>query len=128
MRDDARNLADRARALQGVELFGEAPLSGVHALEVTAHDLSEVSGFADIFIVAIARSELHGRTLKDTAMDTLDEMGFSYRIEGETSTKWTLLDAGDLIVNILSREGRDFYRLDSLWGDAPTERFFDEDE
>ena len=26
-----------------------------HALEVTAHDLSEVSGFADIFIVAIAR-------------------------------------------------------------------------
>ena len=68
-----------------------------HALEVTAHDLSEVSGFADIFIVAIARSELHGRTLKDTAM-------------------------------ILSREGRDFYRLDSLWGDAPTERFFDEDE
>mgnify|MGYP001032494751 FL=1 len=99
-----------------------------HALEVTAHDLSEVSGFADIFIVAIARSELHGRTLKDTAMDTLDEMGLSYRIEGETSTKWTLLDAGDLIVNILSREGRDFYRLDSLWGDAPTERFFDEDE
>ena len=72
---------------------------------MTAHDLSEVSGFADIFIVAIARSELHGRTLKDTAMDTLDEMGFSYRIEGETSTKWTLLDAGDLIVNILSREG-----------------------
>ena len=49
-----------------------------HALEVTAHDLSEVSGFADIFIVAIARSELHGRTLKDTAMDTLDEMGFSH--------------------------------------------------
>lgn len=99
-----------------------------HALEVTVHDLSEVSGFADIFIVAIARSELHGRTLKDTAMDTLDEMGFSYRMEGETSTKWTLLDAGSLIVNILSREGRDFYRLDSLWGDAPTERFFDEDE
>ena len=60
-----------------------------HALEVTVHDLSEVSGFADIFIVAIARSELHGRTLKDTAMDTLDEMGFSYRIEGETSTNAT---------------------------------------
>lgn len=103
-------------------------LTDKHALEVTAHDLSEVSGFADIFIVAIARSELHGRTLKDTAMEALDEMGLSYRVEGESSTKWTLLDAGALIVNILSREGRDFYRLDSLWGDAPTERFFDEDE
>ncbi len=99
-----------------------------HALEVTAHDLSEISGFADTFITAIARSELHGRTLKDTATETLDEMGLPYRIEGESSTKWTLIDAGDLIVNVLSREGRDFYRLDSLWGDAPTEKFNDEDE
>ena len=55
-------------------------------------------------------------------------MGIGYRVEGETSTRWTLIDAGDLIVNILSREGRDFYRLDSLWGDAPTEKFKDKDE
>ena len=99
-----------------------------HALEVTAHDLSKVSGFADIFIVAIARSELHRITLKDTAIDTLDEMNLAYRVEGENSAKWTLLDAGNLIINILSREGRDFYRLDSLWGDTPTEKFTDEDE
>ncbi|KEJ92544.1 ribosome silencing factor [Synergistes jonesii] len=99
-----------------------------HAVEVSAHDLSEVSGFADVFIVAVARSELNAKTLKDTTKDALDEMGIGYRVEGETSTRWTLIDAGDLIVNILSREGRDFYRLDSLWGDAPTEKFKDKDE
>ena len=99
-----------------------------HAEEVTVHDLSEVSGFADIFVVAIARSELNARTLKETAADTLDEMGFLYRVEGENSTRWTLMDAGDLIVNILSRDGRDFYRLDSLWGDAPTKKFVDTDD
>ncbi|MDO4560261.1 MAG: ribosome silencing factor [bacterium] len=99
-----------------------------HATEVSVHNLSELSGFADVFIVAIARSELNARTLKDTAGDVLDEMGISYRIEGENSTRWTLMDAGDLIVNILSREGRDFYRLDSLWGDAPTEKFVDKDD
>ncbi len=99
-----------------------------HALEVSVHDLSQLSGFADIFIVAVSRSDIHGRTLKDTAEEALDKMGITYRVEGEGSTKWTLIDAGNLIVNILSREGRDFYRLDSLWGDAPTERFHDQDD
>lgn len=99
-----------------------------HAAEVSVHNLSEISGFADVFIVAIARSELNARTLKDTACDMLDETGARYRVEGENSTRWTLIDAGDLIVNILSREGRDFYRLDSLWGDAPTKKFTDQDE
>lgn len=99
-----------------------------HALEVTVHDLSELSAFTDIFIVAIARSEINARTLMESATDALDEMGLPYRIEGENSAKWTLIDAGNLIVNILSREGRDFYRLDSLWGDAPTEIFSNEDE
>lgn len=98
-----------------------------HAAEVSVHNLSEISGFADVFIVAIARSELNARTLKDTACDILDETA-KYRVEGENSTRWTLIDAGDLIVNILSREGRDFYRLDSLWGDATTKKFTDQDE
>lgn len=99
-----------------------------HALDVSAHNLKDISGFADVFIVAIARSELNAKTLKETAKDTLDELGVNYRIEGENSTRWTLIDAGDLIVNILSREGRDYYRLDSLWGDVPTEKFEDRDE
>lgn len=99
-----------------------------HAMEVSVHDLSSVSGFADIFIVAVSRSELNNRTLKDEAQDKLEEHGLTCRVEGETSNKWTLIDAGDVIVNIMSREGRDFYRLDSLWGDAPTKRFFDQDD
>lgn len=99
-----------------------------HALEVTVHDLSEVSGFTEAFIVAIARSDLHAKTLRDTASEKLDEMRLPHKIEGEESTRWCLMDAGHLVVNILSREGRDYYRLDSLWGDAPALKFSDQDE
>ena len=99
-----------------------------HAMEVTVHDLSEVSGFTEAFIVAIARSDLHARTLKDTADDILDEMKLSHKVEGENSSRWCLMDAGHLVINILSKEGRDYYRLDSLWGDAPVKKFNDEDE
>lgn len=99
-----------------------------HAIEVTVHDLSEVSGFTEAFIVAIARSDLHARTLRDTADEILDKMDLPHKIEGENSSKWCLMDAGHIVVNILSKEGKDYYRLDSLWGDAPTKKYVDEDD
>jgi ribosome-associated protein len=98
-----------------------------HAIEVTVHDLSEVSGFTETFIVAIARSDLHARTLRDTTEEFLDKNGLSHNIEGENSSKWCLMDAGHLVINILSKEGSDYYRLDSLWGDAPVKKFNDPD-
>jgi len=99
-----------------------------HALEVSVHNLSEVSGFTEAFIVAIARSDLHAKTLRDTASEMLDKMNLPHRLEGEDSSRWCLMDAGHLVVNILSREGRDYYRLDSLWGDAPAKKYIDTDE
>lgn len=99
-----------------------------HALEVTVHNLSEISGFTEAFVVAIARSDLHAKTLRDTADEVLDKMKLPYKIEGAESSKWTLMDAGHLVVNILSREGRDYYRLDSLWGDAPSVKFDNPDD
>lgn len=99
-----------------------------HALEVTVHDLSEVSGFTEAFIVAIARSDLHARTLRDTAEEFLDKDHIPFKVEGEGSSRWTLMDAGHLVVNILSREGRDYYRLDSLWGDAPSVKYDNPEE
>ena len=98
-----------------------------HALEVTVHDLSEVSGFTEAFIVAIARSDLHARPCATPQAKSLTKWA-SHKIEGEESTRWCLMDAGHLVVNILSREGRDYYRLDSLWGDAPVLKFSDQDE
>jgi len=98
-----------------------------HAIEVTVHDLSEVSGFTEAFIVAIARSDLHARTLRDAAEEFLDKKGLTHNVEGENSSKWCLMDAGHLVINILSREGSDYYRLDSLWGDAPAKKYNDPD-
>jgi len=99
-----------------------------HALTVSIHDLSEVSGFTEAFIVAIAKSDLHAKTLKATVRDLLDELHLPHKVEGENSSKWCLMDAGHVVVNILSKDGNDYYRLDSLWEDAPVRKFIDEDE
>ena len=99
-----------------------------HAIEVAIYDLSEVSSFADVFIVAIARSDIHSRTLKDSAEEILDGMGLTYSTEGENGSKWTLMDGGHIVINILTREGQSYYNLDGLWGDVPNKRFYDLDD
>ena len=98
------------------------------ALEVNIHDLSEVSGFTEAFIIAIARSDLHARTLRDAVEEFMEQAKLNFSVEGANSTKWCLVDAGHVIVNILSKEGSQYYRLDSLWGDAPTMKYTDSEE
>lgn len=44
------------------------------------------------------------------------------KIEGEESDSWMLVDLGDIIVQIFSREGRDNYRLEEHWADVQAAR------
>ena len=71
--------------------------------------------------------EINATTLREAAEDAMDAMGLAYKTEGETSSKWSLIDAGDVVVHIFSRNGRDFYKLERLWDDAPSIRFESED-
>lgn len=98
-------------------------LQSKHGLDIDLIDLSGISGFADVFIIATARSEINARTLREAAEDALDSMGLAYKIEGETSSRWCLIDAGYIVVHVFSRSGREFYNLERLWGDAPIVRF-----
>ncbi len=102
-------------------------LQSKHALDIDFIDLRAVSGFADAFIIATARSELNATTLREATEEAMDEMGLNYKIEGETSSRWNLIDAGDIVVHIFSRTGRDFYKLERLWDDAPSIRFKSEE-
>lgn len=103
-------------------------LQSKHGQEIDLIDLGEISGFADAFIIATSRSEINARTLRDAAEEALDSMGLAYKVEGETSSRWCLIDAGHVVVHIFSRSGREFYNLERLWGDAPIQRFESPDE
>ena len=40
------------------------------------------------------------------------------RLEGTASDGWLLMDFGDIIVHIFSKERRNYYRLEELWSDS----------
>ena len=38
-------------------------------------------------------------------------------IDGQDDSEWILVDCGDVVVNIMQQETREFYDLESLWGE-----------
>lgn len=90
------------------------------ASDVTLLDISEISSFADVFVVSSADNVRQLNALHRQIVETLRDNGVRpNRVEGVADAGWVLLDYGDVVVHLLTQEQRDFYRLEDLWGDAP---------
>ena len=83
--------------------------------DIITLDLRNKGSLADAFILVTGNSEVHMKTLTDTAEEALEREGRKCKIEGEHSLNWRLIDAGDIVVHVFSHKGREFYRLERLW-------------
>ena len=96
------------------------------ALERKAHDvlvmdLRGLSTATDYFVLATGTSDIQVRAIADHVLDEGKKEGNRpAHIEGMQGGRWVLLDYVDCVVHVLHPESRDFYQLESLWGDAPT--------
>ena len=59
--------------------------------------------------------------MADNVQEMLGKQGFECKqVEGYQTANWILLDYGDMIVHIFSREDRLFYDLERIWRDGKT--------
>ncbi|MBR5115663.1 MAG: ribosome silencing factor, partial [Lachnospiraceae bacterium] len=80
--------------------------------DVRVIDISEVSSLGDYFIIASGGSRPQLQALRDEVEERLGRAGFPAKsVEGGDSTKWILMDFGDIVVHIFDRENRLFYDL-----------------
>lgn len=88
--------------------------------DIVVLDISEISGFADAFVIVTSRNKLHSQALARYTEEALKkEAGRSpLHLEGVREGEWILMDYGDLIVQIFTEDMRAYYGLDKLWGDA----------
>jgi ribosome-associated protein len=86
-------------------------------------DLRTVSDVADYFLICTGTSSVHVKALADALREGTKAAGYrQWHIEGLESRIWVLFDYIDVVVHIFQPKARAFYRLERLWGDAPSER------
>ena len=74
---------------------------------------------ADYFVICSGTSERQIKTLTDEVEDYFAEKGLLPKaIEGKQGSGWILMDFGDIIVNLFTREMRDRYSIEKVWGDC----------
>jgi ribosome-associated protein len=90
------------------------------AEDVTVLDVRGLSSYADYFVIMTADSERQASAIADHLEQTMKQQGFSkVGVEGYQTGRWILVDYGDVIAHVMSRDTRGFYDLEGLWADAP---------
>lgn len=85
-------------------------------------DLSEIeSAPVSEFIICQGNSSQQVAAIADSVRDyLLDNYGIKpYNYDGYRNAQWIVIDYGDTLVHVFTRETRQLYNLEELWADAP---------
>lgn len=92
------------------------------AIDIVELDLRGVLGYADYFVIATGNTDRQVKAIHDGIHYYMkDQFGLlPRRVEGLPQANWVLMDYLDVVVHIFTPETREFYRLEQLWGEAPS--------
>ncbi len=97
--------------------------------DVLAVDLRKLVSFTDYFVICSADSDTQVKAIADQVDRVLSDEGIKcWHKEGLKALSWVLLDYVDVVVHIFKKDSREFYNLEKLWGDAPSEKMKDPEE
>jgi ribosome-associated protein len=87
---------------------------------VVTLDLKGTCSFTDAFLICHGLQIRQTQAIADAIEEALKKQKVSpSHIEGYRAGEWILMDYSDLIIHIFTRERREFFNLERLWGDAP---------
>jgi ribosome-associated protein len=98
------------------------------ALDVVVLDLRKAGGFTDYFVICTGTNPRQVNAIADAVEEEL-RTDFGERptlAEGVKKSEWILLDYFNFVVHVFSRDCREFYGLERLWGNAERIEFANE--
>lgn len=99
--------------------FALKAISDRHGEDTEAYDMRGISILADFYVVTSAGSNRQLHAIANAIVDEAHENDYTnYRIEGTRDSNWLLIDLGDVVVNIFTKDAREFYNLEKLWADG----------
>lgn len=103
------------------------------ASNISILNISNVSSFADYFVIASAQTSTQVKALTENLADKVKQT-FSrlpHGKENDAKNRWNLIDYGDVVVHILHQDDRDAYAIEKFWNHAfsiPQETWLKESE
>ena len=101
------------------------------ASDISILNISNVSSFADYFVICSAQTNTQVKALTENLSDKV-KTTFSrlpHGRENDLKNRWNLIDYGDVIVHILHQEERNAYAIEKFWNHAfsvPKEEWLEE--
>lgn len=92
------------------------------AIDIIKLDLKGKTSIADYMVIASGTSNRHVGAMTDHLLRRIKSSGIKgTSVEGAAQADWVLIDAGDVLIHLFRPEVREFYKLEKLWGDFPTQ-------
>lgn len=106
-------------------------IQDVKGNNISLLDLREIENrVSDYFVICDGNSNIQVNAISSSVTKkvskNLKEKPWS--IEGIENSEWVLIDYVDVIVHIFKKEKRDFYDIESLWGDVKKIEYSNYDE
>lgn len=102
-------------------LIAAAAADSKKGKDIVIQHVSELLVVTDYFVMVTGANDRQVRAIAEEVEDKLREEAGVKPIgrEGVDEGTWVLLDFGELIVHVFQPETREFYRIETLWNDAP---------
>lgn len=103
------------------------------AKDISILNISNVSSFADYFVICSAQTNTQVKALTENLTDKVKTVFSRLPMgkENDMKNRWNLVDYGDVVVHILHQEDRDAYAIEKFWNHAfsiPQETWLKESE
>lgn len=101
-------------------------ISGIEEVkgkEITLLDLREIENtVCDYFIVCEGSSNTQVNAIVNSIQKTVSKTlkDNPWHIEGNDNAEWVLMDYVNVVVHVFQKHIREYYDIESLWGDAKT--------
>ena len=96
-------------------------IEGVKGQKISILDLRKIeSTVCEYFIVCEGTSNTQINAISGSVQKTVSKaiQDKPWHIEGEANAEWILLDYVNVVVHIFKKHIREYYDIESLWGDA----------
>ena len=117
-KEETRDLAPEELAQRIAEIASDKV-----AQDIRIVDLRGIVSYTDFFVICSGGTERQTKAIHDAIHQELKDVygRLPRRVEGLTESRWILMDYLDAVVHIFTPDARSYYRLEQLWGDAPSQ-------